>query len=64
MKMLIAHLILYLRLFTDIIPNMPEKILYLDIDMMANERYIRTYIILILLNYEYAAVKRKIWFVG
>ena len=47
-----------LRLLVDLVPNMPDKILYLDIDMMANgdiEELYNTDIS----EYEYAAVKEK-----
>lgn len=30
-----------LRLLADLVPNMPEKLLYLDIDMMARRRYFK-----------------------
>lgn len=47
-----------LRLLVDLVPNMPDKILYLDIDMMVNgdiEELYNTDIS----EYEYAAVKEK-----
>ncbi len=47
-----------LRLLVDLIPEMPDKILYLDIDMMANDDISRLYNIDIS-EYEYAAVKEK-----
>ena len=47
-----------LRLLADLVPNMPEKILYLDIDMMAGGDIAELYNIDIT-NYEYAAVKEK-----
>jgi len=47
-----------LRLFIDLIPNMPEKILYLDIDMMANKDISELYNTDIT-EYEYAAVREK-----
>lgn len=52
-----------LRLLADLIPEMPEKILYLDIDMMANDDISKLYNIDIS-EYEYAAVKEKYgsWF--
>ena len=47
-----------LRLLADMVPNMPEKLLYLDIDMMAGgdiaELYNKD-----ITDYEYAAVKEK-----
>lgn len=47
-----------LRLFADLIPNMPDKLLYLDIDMMIgndiSELYNKD-----IENYEYAAVREK-----
>lgn len=47
-----------LRLLADFIPNMPDKLLYLDIDMMAGDDISKLYNIDIS-NYEYAAVKEK-----
>ena len=47
-----------LRLFIDLIPNMPEKILYLDIDMMIADDINKLYSINID-DYEYAAVREK-----
>ena len=47
-----------LRLLADLIPNMPDKLLYLDIDMMAGDDISKLYNIDID-NYEYAAVKEK-----
>lgn len=47
-----------LRLLTDLIPEIPDKILYLDIDMMVNKDIAELYNIDIS-NYEYAAVKEK-----
>ncbi len=47
-----------LRLFADEIPNMPDKLLYLDIDMMAADDISKLYNIDVT-NYEYAAVKEK-----
>ena len=47
-----------LRLLADLVPNMPEKLLYLDIDMMANGDISKLYNIDIS-EYEYAAVKEK-----
>ena len=47
-----------LRLLIDLVPDMPEKILYLDIDMMANGDISELYNIDIS-EYEYAAVKEK-----
>lgn len=47
-----------LRLLADLVPNMPEKLLYLDIDMMANGDISELYNIDIS-EYEYAAVKEK-----
>lgn len=53
-----------LRLLVDLIPNMPEKILYLDIDMMARKDISELYNIDIS-DYEYGAVKEKYghWFI-
>lgn len=47
-----------LRLLADLEPDMPDKILYLDIDMMAGGDLSKLYNIDIE-NYEYAAVKEK-----
>jgi len=47
-----------LRLLADLIPNMPDKLLYLDIDMMANDDISKLYDTDIS-EYEYAAVKEK-----
>ena len=47
-----------LRLFADIVPNMPEKLLYLDIDMMIGDDISKLYNIDID-GYEYAAVREK-----
>ena len=47
-----------LRLLADLVPNMPEKILYLDIDMMVGDNICKLFDINVE-NYEYAAVKEK-----
>ena len=47
-----------LRLLADLIPNMPDKLLYLDIDIMVADDLKKLYDIDIK-NYEYAAVKEK-----
>ena len=47
-----------LRLLADLIPELPDKILYLDIDMMANGDISELYNIDIS-DYEYAAVREK-----
>ena len=47
-----------LRLLTDLVPEMPDKVLYLDIDMMAGDDISKLYNIDIK-DYEYAAVKEK-----
>lgn len=47
-----------LRLLADLVPDMPEKLLYLDIDMMANGDISKLYNTDIT-EYEYAAVKEK-----
>ena len=47
-----------LRLLADLIPNMPDKMLYLDIDMMAGDDIAKLYNIDVS-DYEYAAVKEK-----
>ena len=53
-----------LRLLADLIPDMPDKLLYLDIDMMAGDDISKLYNIDIS-DYEYAAVKEKYgcWFI-
>ena len=47
-----------IRLLADLVPNMPNKLLYLDVDIMANDDILKLYNINID-NYEYAAVKEK-----
>ena len=47
-----------LRLFADMLPEIPDKLLYLDIDMMAKGDISQLYNIDIT-DYEYAAVKEK-----
>ncbi len=47
-----------LRLLADMVPNMPDKLLYLDIDMMAADDISKLYNIDVT-DYEYAAVKEK-----
>lgn len=47
-----------LRLLADLVPNMPDKLLYLDIDMMAADDISKLYNIDVS-DYEYAAVKEK-----
>ena len=47
-----------LRLLADLIPNIPEKLLYLDIDMMIGDDISKLYNIDVT-DYEYAAVKEK-----
>ena len=47
-----------LRLLADKIPEIPEKLLYLDIDMMVADDLSKLYNIDVL-DYEYAAVKEK-----
>lgn len=47
-----------LRLLADLVPNMPDKLLYLDIDMMIGDDIAKLYNIDIT-DYEYAAVKEK-----
>ena len=47
-----------LRLLADLVPNMPDKLLYLDIDMMLKDDISKLYNIDIS-EYEYAAVKEK-----
>ena len=47
-----------LRLLADLVPDMPDKMLYLDIDMMANGDISELYNTDIT-EYEYAAVKEK-----
>ena len=53
-----------LRLLADLVPNMPSKLLYLDIDMMIGDDIIKLYNTDVS-NYEYAAVKEKYgsWFI-
>lgn len=53
-----------LRLLADLVDGMPEKLLYLDIDMMADDDIAKLYNIDIE-GYEYAAVKEKYgsWFI-
>lgn len=54
-----------LRLLADLVPNIPEKLLYLDIDMMAGDDISKLYNIDIS-EYEYAAVREKYgrWFIS
>lgn len=47
-----------LRLLADLVEDMPDKLLYLDIDMMANDDISKLYNIDVS-DYEYAAVKEK-----
>lgn len=47
-----------LRLLADLVPDMPDKILYLDIDMMAGDDISKLYNIDVS-EYEYAAVREK-----
>ena len=47
-----------LRLLADLVPQMPDKLLYLDIDMMAGDDIAKLYNTDIT-EYEYAAVKEK-----
>lgn len=47
-----------LRLLMDLVPNMPDKLLYLDIDMMVGDDIIKLYNTDIS-EYEYAAVREK-----
>lgn len=47
-----------LRLLADLVPNMPNKLLYLDIDMMIGDDIGKLYNIDVT-DYEYAAVKEK-----
>ena len=47
-----------LRLLADLVPNMPDKLLYLDIDMMIGDDIAKLYNIDVT-DYEYAAVKEK-----
>jgi lipopolysaccharide biosynthesis glycosyltransferase len=47
-----------LRLLADLVPNMPQKLLYLDIDIMVGNDIAKLYNIDIT-DYEYAAVKEK-----
>ncbi len=53
-----------LRLLADLVPNMPSKLLYLDIDMMIGDDITKLYNIDVS-DYEYAAVKEKYgsWFI-
>ena len=53
-----------LRLLADLVPNIPDKLLYLDIDMMAGDDISKLYNIDIS-EYEYAAVREKYgrWFI-
>ena len=53
-----------LRLLADLIPNIPDKLLYLDIDMMAGDDISKLYNIDVS-EYEYAAVREKYgrWFI-
>lgn len=53
-----------LRLLADIVPEMPDKLLYLDIDIMVGDDLSKLYNIDVS-DYEYAAVKEKYgsWFV-
>ena len=53
-----------LRLLADLMPDMPDKLLYLDIDMMAADDISKLYNIDIS-DYEYAVVKEKYgsWFI-
>ena len=53
-----------LRLLADLVPNIPDKLLYLDIDMMAGDDIYKLYNIDIS-EYEYAAVREKYgrWFI-
>ena len=47
-----------LRLLADMVPNIPDKLLYLDIDMMIGDDLSKLYNIDVS-EYEYAAVKEK-----
>ena len=47
-----------LRLLADLVPEIPDKILYLDVDMMAGDDISKLYNIAVS-EYEYAAVKEK-----
>ena len=47
-----------LRLLADLVPNMPSKLLYLDIDMMIGDDIVKLYNIDVS-DYEYAAVNEK-----
>ncbi len=47
-----------LRLLADLVPNIPDKLLYLDIDMMAGDDISKLYNIDVS-EYEYAAVREK-----
>ena len=53
-----------LRLLADLVPNIPDKLLYLDIDMMIADDLAKLYNLNID-DYEYAAVKEKYgsWFI-
>ena len=53
-----------LRLLADLVPNIPNKLLYLDIDMMAGDDISKLYNIDVS-EYEYAAVREKYgrWFI-
>jgi len=53
-----------LRLLADLVPSIPDKLLYLDIDMMAGDDISKLYNIDIS-EYEYAAVREKYgrWFI-
>ena len=47
-----------IRLFADLVPDIPDKILYLDTDIMVNDDILKLFNIDIK-GYEYAAVKEK-----
>lgn len=47
-----------LRLLADMVPNMPDKLLYMDVDMMVADNLKKLYNIDVS-DYEYAAVKEK-----
>ena len=47
-----------IRLLADLEPSLPDKILYLDVDVMANDDILKLYNIDVS-DYEYAAVKEK-----
>lgn len=53
-----------IRLLADLVPNIPDKLLYLDIDMMAGDDISELYNVDIS-EYEYAAVREKYgrWFI-